>query len=274
MLNARRAFTLIELLVVIAIIAILAAILFPVFAQAREKARQTSCLSNLKQSSLAVLMYNQDYDETFPMNEFVDQNNWAAWPANHYLWTSALCVQTYMKNKQISGCPSDPAKVDTSIGTALPANRKPAMSGYMPNSFNSTSWGNSEFGVVNPKGVIRTGSTYGYLDAPAALAEVVVPADTYMMVEGRWNLNDWWCGSGTYANDEVDWCWATSPQVSSDWLVSLIVLLPEGSGYDDKLRKCWRKHSGGATIAYTDGHAKFQRPGDMLQVRHWLVNAP
>jgi prepilin-type N-terminal cleavage/methylation domain-containing protein len=60
----RKAFTLIELLVVIAIIAILAAILFPVFAQAREKARGTSCLSNLKQIGTSLQMYNQDYDET------------------------------------------------------------------------------------------------------------------------------------------------------------------------------------------------------------------
>ena len=63
-------FTLIELLVVIAIIAILAAILFPVFAQAREKARQISCLSNLKQIGLAMMMYVQDYDETFPMTQY------------------------------------------------------------------------------------------------------------------------------------------------------------------------------------------------------------
>src|SRR5213082_1669007 len=64
--RVRRGFTLIELLVVIAIIAILAAILFPVFAQAREKARQTSCLSNIKQLGLSAMMYVEDYDETYP----------------------------------------------------------------------------------------------------------------------------------------------------------------------------------------------------------------
>src|SRR5579862_2269722 len=65
--TARSGFTLIELLVVIAIIAILAAILFPVFAQAREKARQASCLSNGRQCGLGILMYTQDYDETYPL---------------------------------------------------------------------------------------------------------------------------------------------------------------------------------------------------------------
>jgi prepilin-type N-terminal cleavage/methylation domain-containing protein len=81
----RRGFTLIELLVVIAIIAILAAILFPVFARAREKARQTSCLSNVKQLSLGMLMYTQDYDERLPRcdcNSYHQGTCWAISPGH------------------------------------------------------------------------------------------------------------------------------------------------------------------------------------------------
>src|SRR5579871_3841275 len=96
MRHSNRGFTLIELLVVIAIIAILAAILFPVFAQAREKARSTTCLSNQKQLGLAVAMYVQDYDEHFPQSQYgggstgVTQMAWPAllWPyvknGDHY----------------------------------------------------------------------------------------------------------------------------------------------------------------------------------------------
>jgi prepilin-type N-terminal cleavage/methylation domain-containing protein/prepilin-type processing-associated H-X9-DG protein len=95
----RRAFTLIELLVVIAIIAILAAILFPVFAQAREKARQTSCLSNQKQLGLGVMMYAQDYDETYPMTA-----NYAEPTVTRTLWSDQ--VAPYLKNRDIFKCPS------------------------------------------------------------------------------------------------------------------------------------------------------------------------
>ncbi len=97
----RTGFTLIELLVVIAIIAILAAILFPVFARAREKAHQASCQSNLKQIGLAFAMYQQDY------GKFAPHRNGAAWdyslPANAY-W--GVWYAPYIKNEQIFNCPS------------------------------------------------------------------------------------------------------------------------------------------------------------------------
>jgi prepilin-type N-terminal cleavage/methylation domain-containing protein/prepilin-type processing-associated H-X9-DG protein len=116
----RRAFTLIELLVVIAIIAILAAILFPVFAQAREKARQTMCLSNLKQIGLSAMMYIQDYDETFPGGPGVaslwypgPQGSWTNLPtisfgnvANNNV---ASRLVPYIKNTGVFVDPNDPS---------------------------------------------------------------------------------------------------------------------------------------------------------------------
>jgi len=105
----RKGFTLIELLVVIAIIAILAAILFPVFAKAREKARQTSCLSNIKQIGLGSLQYMNDYDERFfghIQGRRDDPVYGATGPPGYIRWADQ--IYPYVKNAQLFTCPSNP----------------------------------------------------------------------------------------------------------------------------------------------------------------------
>src|SRR5687768_8296107 len=126
--NANPGFTLIELLVVIAIIAVLAAILFPVFAQAREKARQTACLSNMKQIGTGMMMYIQDFDETYPMNQyFMPTATGTSTDPRYRLWN--LVVAPYIKNADttsygLSGggvftCPSFPFVQERQYGVHL-----------------------------------------------------------------------------------------------------------------------------------------------------------
>jgi prepilin-type N-terminal cleavage/methylation domain-containing protein/prepilin-type processing-associated H-X9-DG protein len=154
--NRASAFTLIELLVVIAIIAILAAILFPVFAQAREKARQTSCLSNTKQLGLAVYQYLQDFDELMP-NGTYQYGAIGGWAGQ---------VQPYTKNAGVFRCASD--VVDTG------SQWKPSSYG-MNNNFSIT--GGVQNGVLNNQ-------SYG-------LPDMVAPAKTVLLyeVEGSNNID-------------------------------------------------------------------------------------
>jgi len=101
----KKGFTLIELLVVIAIIGILAAILFPVFARARENARKAACMSNLKQIGLGMMMYIQDFDETFPVA-------WQSWvPTDRMYWYQI--IDPYIKNQQVFVCPTAGQIVDS-----------------------------------------------------------------------------------------------------------------------------------------------------------------
>src|SRR5438552_3088476 len=113
----RRAFTLVELLTVIAIVALLAALVFPVFSRARESARATTCLSNLKQIGMGVHLYLQDYDETYPMNRFPDAIHAMTgctspatnYPADGLHGTSVnwkRAIEPYIKNLAVYQCPS------------------------------------------------------------------------------------------------------------------------------------------------------------------------
>ena len=182
--TARRSgFTLIELLVVIAIIAILAAILFPVFALAREKARSSMCLSNQKQLGTAMMMYIQDYDERFP-TWLDDVPKDADHPNGKNTWVENL--QPYSKNKKIWLCPSD---------------NTPGFKTTDPKSQNSY-WLNAY--------IFRWSGRNSQVKSPypsAALAEINYPATTIVFCDGPANDGQhvWpgppheWCGT-------VAWC--------------------------------------------------------------------
>ncbi len=139
-------FTLIELLVVIAIIAILAAILFPVFARAREKARQASCLSNLQQLSLGILMYAQDYDETYPHPGYAIPGMPQGSQGTNVCWWRFL-LQPYVKNWQVFLCPSAVAQ-DASSSTQQ----------YLDHYGYNSRIANRQFSLVNqPASIIALG---------------------------------------------------------------------------------------------------------------------
>jgi prepilin-type N-terminal cleavage/methylation domain-containing protein/prepilin-type processing-associated H-X9-DG protein len=138
-------FTLIELLVVIAIIAILAAILFPVFAQAREKARQASCMSNIKQFNLGWMQYCQDYDETTMPSQL------RSLQAQYFCW--AVVIQPYLKNYDAMHCPS---AEDTGVSLSY----------------------NVNVGFYSPTGVAGSGG-------PRGVAELPLPAQTPNFIDAQ-----------------------------------------------------------------------------------------
>ena len=170
MSRCSRGFTLIELLVVIAIIAILAAILFPVFARAREKARQNSCLANVKQLGLAVASYVQDYDEAMP-------SQWNAWiVANPPYSFGYYLFAPYVKNSQMWKCPSDNV----------------ANCAYDTNANYRSSWSQSYTHNTN---VFYPGVT---------LAQINYPSDVPLMMDGQ-TMNQVW-GKPIWASAVASYC--------------------------------------------------------------------
>jgi prepilin-type N-terminal cleavage/methylation domain-containing protein/prepilin-type processing-associated H-X9-DG protein len=214
----RQAFTLIELLVVIAIIAILAAILFPVFARAREKARQAACLSNQKQIGLAVMQYTSDYDGFYPMRYGgacpPDCEN-----AKVRSWKNML--MPYIRNFDVFRCPSNPTAMQPdSIGTAA-TNKVGVFPGgyamYLPDAWLCSQFGNG----------------CGF---PQSDAGIPAPANSLLILEHSYR----WPDTGPYLG-YVEPAPSTNPNIQpgpSTW----------NSGHSKN--RC--------NIIYMDGHVKFK----------------
>ena len=253
-------FTLIELLVVIAIIAILAAILFPVFAQAREKARQTSCLSNMKQLGLGLMMYVQDYDETWPRQDYCINDDKTPFPliptakgcfgsgpfgnrANHYKWF--WWIYPYTKSIEISKCPSRQIIDRDDTGQFY---------GKYQDAYNSAEFFNAYALNLSLTGSVNFATSAGYNPnvtgafrnswTGGTLAGLDTPADTMLIMEsffpGVW--------SAVYPGGQPQQT-AYPLAVREMWAC---VLKKNGA-----VVKASAPHNDGMNLSYCDGHAKF-----------------
>jgi prepilin-type N-terminal cleavage/methylation domain-containing protein/prepilin-type processing-associated H-X9-DG protein len=250
----RKGFTLIELLVVIAIIAILAAILFPVFAQARERARAITCLSNAKQIGLGATRYSQDSDEILPETGWQGPCSNAAGAASDTYWSGVyafpLAIQPYIKNYGILKCPDDsiaggwnkPGSLcyeDQLLAANVPGAYKGmsavsnAMSKVLPLSYAGNYFLSGAYGWTDPS----TGYT-----RPAAPGQKMLPLSAEQSPSNLFFASE--VGSAT-SNDFAGWYVAPG----------------YGSGSGDTRWSNGVRHQGGRNWVFCDGHAKwFKEP--------------
>jgi len=256
-------FTLIELLVVIAIIAILAAILFPVFAQVREKARAISCLSNEKQIGLAIMQYVQDYDETYVPSQRNANAGEIAAIKNSAVTTHIVSwqylVNPYVKNGnnqvtdigdyELAGgvwaCPSFPATIAREYG----------ISGYIA-------------GDVSDFGAAEWGQAGGY--APAALASLPLPSEEILIVE-----HGYMGGATGTGSDVKDWqdtkfnTWGWGAGSTSGVVRANIDNDSQANAYPWAGTMPRFRHQGNCNMIFADGHAKAIKMGYILGYENW-----
>lgn len=262
--NESKGFTLIELLVVIAIIAILAAILFPVFAKAREKARQASCESNERQVGLAILQYVQDNDEHFPTG---DQNDLGAG------WAGT--VQTYVKSDGVFKCPDDSTQTTQDTDQATNAAATFAPDSYATN-VNLIGQSTSLAAMVADSSTVLafeiTGDaadmtdpsegTNGYLAAPvgkntgttfqlSAVGDGISSGDGTRFTQNVDGLYGTWTAGGTKPTASTG-----TPQYATGFLGNTLNV---NNTYGDE-EAATGLHTGGANYLLGDGHVKFLLP--------------
>lgn len=270
----RRAFTLIELLVVISIIALLAAILFPVFSRARDNARRSSCQSNLKQIGLGLLQYTQDYDETMTRSHYVSfgggGSNWyegslhpdttsvdaSGNQKRKYHWMDA--VYPYVKNLQIFVCPSATPKsiVPGSVNTGYDSvNRFRRYGGATPTSPGGKVYGS--YGI----NAMYYGTQGNYTDrvhAPVGskLSTIVKPAETVLVTEGNGGP---FFGLGQPDNGVMVTTTSLTPRI----------FRPQ-NGFDEQgfASSIVERHFEFTNILYCDGHVKSRKVDEFLATRN------
>jgi prepilin-type N-terminal cleavage/methylation domain-containing protein/prepilin-type processing-associated H-X9-DG protein len=243
--SVRSGFTLIELLVVIAIIAILAAILFPVFAQAREKARQTTCASNLKQMSTGLAMYRQDFDEMFnppflkSQPEVPPGGYWAVGSTDVFWQQIAMA---YIKNFEIHKCPSsrfdpDPANppkpYQGNMGMNLHLNQPQT---YWPAA--TAPWPG---GTVLPKPSTNN---------PLTDADIPRPSETYLVAD-----------SGGYTMSLFS---GTTPKAAFNYIPGYSKNAPIAWNNEVKADALTPRHGDGMLVGYVDGHVKWMKVDPMV----------
>jgi len=263
--RSAAAFTLIELLVVIAIIAILAAILFPVFAQAREKARATACLSNAKQIGTAMLMYTQDYDETLPepglAGVFRNATNTGLGQFYMGILPFYLAVQPYAKNYELFACPSDDIRTNGSVDrSGMPDMLKAANvpgANLLPAYSNTTAFHEAVAKIV-PNSYATNyflSATYGYPTRRSGGTESV-PADQSQRGRPISELNEpanTWIMTEYSANEQTkNGGWYTYPGYLNDQI---------SNGNYTRWRG-GRRHTEGRQWLFVDGHAKWYKDPD------------